>query len=118
MKSEISFLLELIFEHKLPKTTKAFVRARFNEVEACYEWANTKPIPRTSQPMGPQQAASTLAAMEKHGLVPPPPIVMPPVQQVAQSQQAMATLTNKHELISASIAGTPKTNADGSKRKW
>jgi hypothetical protein len=105
--TELSFLVELILNPKLPRPIKELVAARIKEVETSYEsGAVRSSVPR---PSGPQQAASTLAAMARHDV---------PVEQVAQSQAAVATIAHKNELIAAVKADRPMTNPDGSKRKW
>lgn len=109
--TELSFLIDLLLNHDLPKATKDLLAQRIKEVES------NLVAPRQVAPMqsGRQipalaQAPSTLAAMAKHGdltYIPdsqePAPIV--PIEQVAQTPAAMAAISNRNEMISKAISG-------------
>ena len=76
METELSFLVTLLLDHKLPKATQGLLKERIKLLQ-------TAPVPALPQvfmqgmagqqarPAPQAQAASTLAAMAKHGLVDP-----------------------------------------------
>lgn len=114
--TELSFLLELLMNHKLPKATKDLILKRVKEVE---ESLYAKPIPMQRY-TGPAQAASTLASFEKHG--PLPSIEMPlmpagPVEQIAQTPATAAALLHRQETISNALSGKVG-KGETSPRKW
>jgi hypothetical protein len=87
MKSEISFLLELVLEHKLQKATQTAIKERIKELEESpAQVFHARPQGFPIQQMaagvaqaGVAQAQSTIAAMARHaGEDPPlPPSVAP-----------------------------------------
>ena len=104
MKSELSFLVSLLLEHKLTVATKKAVQARIVEVEQSMQQS---PSPRISNAPGHsntyvpayppqsgpqtqvtnQQSPSTLALMAKHGLLPPTSVV--PAEAPQQLEQVL-----------------------------
>ncbi len=125
--TELSFLIELLLNHDLPKATKDLIASRIKEVESkltapsqsIYGPAPTLP---TYQVTGPKQAPSTLAAMARHGDFVAPPIMPPieepqPVAVVAQTPQTAAAMNSRNQAIAESIAGKiDKTT--GRPKKW
>ncbi len=112
--SELSFLIELLLNHKLPKGTKDAIAARIKEVES----GSVRPNPQVihNQSTGPQQAASTLALMAKHGVPNPTPLNDPAsVENIAQTA-ATAQALQQANMIKGGIK--PPTTAEGRPRKW
>lgn len=112
--SELSFLIDLLMNHKLSKPTKELIAARIKEVESlmtmthAYLPANAK----ISTYLGPPQAASTLALLEKHGPLPIPEI---PVEQIAQTPATAAAMNDR----AATMAGIKKHDPNtGRPRKF
>jgi len=105
MNTELSFLLDILLEHKLPKKVKELVTARIKEVEAGLNRTQLPvfiPPPKTFTITGPPQAPSTLANFEKHGeplIYTPPPDTHPSVQQVAQTSAAAQALQTRQDAI-------------------
>lgn len=104
--TELSFLVELLLNHKLPKVTRDAVASRIRAVEAS-GFALTPsqvPWPKTAPPANlTNQAASTLALMAKHNIEPPPV----PVDQVAQTPAAVAAINARQEAINQALSGKP-----------
>lgn len=73
METELSFLLTLLLEHKIQKATQATIKERIKKLqEAPATFMPPAWVAAPVQRPAPQaQAASTLAAMAKHGLVDP-----------------------------------------------
>ena len=131
--SELSFLIELLLNHELPAATKHLVAERIKEVEGkltagagthgtTVQWKPEGSKQYTPTQILPQQAASTLALMAKHGDIQPMPAPpeMPPVEpvtQIAHTPQAAAAMNSRNAAIAASIAG--KTDkVTGRPKKW
>ena len=124
--SELSFLLELLLDHELPKPTKDRIAQRIREVEA-----NLTQTPedvqrlwhQPSTPVKYQQAPSTLALMAKHGDIsvsPPPempPIPVIPVEHIAQTPAAAAAINSRNEAIAQALSGKVD-KVTGRPRKW
>ena len=92
--SELSFLIELLLNHKLQKQTKEAIKVRINEVEQNLS-APTSPA-RTELPkpaLVAMQAPSTQQIMEKHPDV------------IAQTPAAAAALKSREEAIQAAMTG-------------
>lgn len=130
--TELSFLIELLLNHDLPKETKDLIATRIRDVEQDIR----KPLDilhgRTANPYvsngAPKQAASTLAAMARHGDLPVipavelPPIPQAPIEQIAQTPAAAAALIARNEAInkaanSKPLNGIPEKGRT-SPRKW
>jgi hypothetical protein len=127
--TELSFLIDLLLNHELPKPTKDLIASRIREVETrlvstpSNEWLKSPAqLPMQVTLSGPKQAPSTLALMAKHGDIPPvmPAPEMPPIEpvtQVAQTQATAAALSSRNSAIADAIAGkVDKVN--GRPRKW
>lgn len=103
--TELSFLLDLILNHKLPKATKDAVAARIKDVEAGYSVRS--PTPQMARPMAVPpgmegQSPSTIAAMMRHGDVAPIQSAEPaPVAVVAQTPAAMAAMAARNQALQA-----------------
>lgn len=80
--TELSFLIDLLLNHKLPKATKDAVAARIKDIE------QASPQPRPSIQ----------------------PIAAPQVAQVAQTPAAQAALAQRQALINEAMSG--KLNKD------
>ncbi len=84
--TELSFLIELLLNHELKKETKDLIAGRIKEVEQNLTPMRpslpvNNPFISLGQTLGaPVQAASTLAAMQRHGatdhLAPQIPVVL------------------------------------------
>lgn len=119
--TELSFLLDLLLNHKLPKATRETITARVKDVEIGLSSRQAVHVPQSAAPFvpsGPPQAASTLAAMARHaeqGLVPSPAVVAaaavvnhaPPVAVVAQTPAAMAAMNARQETLNMALSGKP-----------
>jgi hypothetical protein len=107
--TELSFLLDLLFNHRLPKTAKEAIGARIKEVEEKLNEVKDPRIPfgtvRSPIVAGAPQSASTLAAMEKHGIVEPAP-----VEVIAQTPAAQAAMLSRQAAINS--AGKIDKNAE------
>lgn len=126
--SELSYLIELLLNHDLPKATKDSVASRIRDVEGKltqpqFRVPNIHPGPH----IAPTQAASTLALMAKHGDLPvltPTPIMPPiePVTQVAQTPATAAAMNARNEAITRATSAKPLAGKPGegrtSPRKW
>lgn len=120
--TELSFLIDLLLNHKLPKPTKDLIAKRIEDVESrMISHAQTMP-PAPNRVSNPNvQAASTLALMAKHGetngYIAQVPIEPETVAVIAQTPQASAAMESRNIAIAESIAGkVDKTT--GRPRKW
>ena len=129
--TELSFLIELLLNHDLPKATKDLLASRIKEVEEKLSNTMQPARPPIAAPISQNQfsqAPSTLAAMARHaqaGLIPPievmPAPEMPPIPEpvavIAQTPQAAAAINSRNSAIAASISGkVDKTT--GRPKKW
>lgn len=89
--TELSFLIELLLNHDIPKATKDLVASRIKDVEAKINGAS--PHTFASGANWPAQAASTMALMAKHA----EPIEAPAI--IAQTPQAIAALNSRAEAM-------------------
>ena len=116
--TELSFLVDLLLNHKLPKATRDAVASRILEVEQllCPPGVAYAPmpsfVPDKLRPQGVPQAASTLAAMARHpdlfvGQVQAMPVAAPPepVAVIAQTPAAVAAMNSRQQAIAESLAG-------------
>lgn len=125
--TELSFLLDLLLNHKLSKPTRDAIVMRLKDVEVVL---SSRPMAQaygaTIAPQvvgGPPQAASTLAAMARHAqvsvvtpdgsvtsanpaLITPGPISAP-VAIVAQTPAAVAAINARQESINLALSGKP-----------
>ena len=102
--TELSFLLELLLNHKLPKLTKDLVSERIKEVEQ--RLSNASPVTHVTQRSVsvPYQAPSTVALMEKHGIEIPQPAPVP-IEQVAQNPATAQALASRQQAIAQALSG-------------
>ncbi len=114
--TELSFLIELLLNHKLPKETKECIAGRIKEIQLFS--SNNQPWPNevhtqiaSPKSLGISQAPSTLAAMAKHGDIPPLPPTEPqgpiPVAVIAQTPATTAALQARQESIRQAMSGKP-----------
>ncbi len=95
--TELSFLIELLLNHKLPKATKDAIAARIKEVEAVprsYGQMNPPPSTISTQP------SSRDVAQRHPDLV---PVTAPEV--IGQTPAAMAAMASRSQAIAESMAG-------------
>lgn len=99
--NELSFLVELLLHHKVPKAIRELVAERIKVISGS---APQRPVIQ-----GQQQAPSTQAALARHtGLDPGPGFVPPtpePVAVVAQTPATVAALNSRQEAINAALSG-------------
>lgn len=104
--TELSFLIELLLNHKLQKGTKDAIAARIKDVEASgMARAPGVPLLRPNVSSGVVQAASTQAILERNpdlAAVLTPPV---PVEHVAQTPAAVAAINSRNQAISDSMSG-------------
>lgn len=135
--TELTFLVDLLLNHKLPKLTRDAVAARIKEVEEKLATLPGQPrhsnVPSISSPIPPHlvgQSPSTIAAMMRHeqaGLVVPPPAIpaAPPppllesqsVAVIAQTPAAAAALAERQTAIAVQLSGKP-AKGETRPRKW
>jgi hypothetical protein len=115
--TELSFLLDLLLNHKLPKPTREAVTARIKHVEAGLTAspqgrvnAHLAAVAAVVPPHLVGQSPSTVAAMLRHesnGAAPPiavaPIVDTPPA--VAVTPAAAAALAERQNTIAAAISG-------------
>lgn len=125
MQSELSFLIDLLMNHKLQKVTKDLIAQRIRDVESVYSVTKVH-IPIAAQvPLPPNlrnQAPSTLAAMARHGDIPTqeshtPPTAPAAVEVIAQTPAAAQAMALRQQAIAQSLSGKPEKGAT-SPRKW
>ena len=137
--TELSFLIDLLLNHKLPKATKDAVAARIKEVEARTAAPALRGVStagfvemasRPEQYLPPEiakQAPSMQRIMLKHadvGKVQPVPepvtvttwVEPQPVAVVAQNAATAAAMASRNEAIANAAKGKP--DASGGKRKF
>lgn len=99
--TELSFLLELLLNHKLPKKTKDTIKFRIDEIQTSIP-TNNRPIRTT----GIQQAPSMQKAIEELEAEkfqkPPNPIN---IDGYANTPQAAQALLKRQELINNALQG-------------
>lgn len=110
--TELTFLLDLLLNHKLPMATRAAISQRIKEVEA--NLSNGYQVPRHAQEVRQaalkdlpahlaNQAPSTIAALQRH-----PDLVAEmakPVEVVAQTPAAQQAMASRQDAINAAMAG-------------
>ncbi len=108
--TELTFLVELLLNHKLQKSTRDIIASRLKEVE---EGFVMRGIPAQSPVIFPSnlgQAPSTLAAMARHSgssttinIAASEPSI--PVAVVAQTPAAVQAMNSRQQAINESMAG-------------
>lgn len=104
--TELSFLIDLLLNHKLSPKTKEAISVRIKDVEANLSSGNSHHVsplrsvvhsPAVSALSGgAPQAASTIAALERHAAMAPPV----PVAEIAQTPLAQAAMEKRKKLLS------------------
>lgn len=135
MATELSFLLDILLNHKLTKTTKDAISQRIKDVECAitaprpphqqtfYVGSSSSQAPPTVQ-HGALQSASTAALLQKHSdligttainIAPKDPSVLPsnpPAQvelaNIAQTPAAAQALAERQAKINAAMSGSPE----------
>lgn len=114
MISELSFLIELLLNHKLPTATKQLVKGRIEDVEKSYSTVRpvTNIAPRPLPAGAAIQAASTQAILDRNPdlanatyNVAPIPV---PVEQIAQTQATANALASRAAAINQAMSGNPE----------
>lgn len=137
MASELSFLIDLLLNHKLSPKTKEHIATRIKEVELAmsttqvFHTQQKSPVcgtvPNSGTVHGAQQAPSMLAIMAKHGMVGSTietPIAQiaqlepEPVAIIAQTPAAAAAMNARNQSIASQISGKPMTKGETKPRKW
>ncbi len=103
--SELSFLIELLLNHRLQKETKDAIALRIKEVEAT--GTPSRPVANMPRPVlgVAAQSPSTQAILDRNpdlAAVLAPPV---PVEQVAQTPAAMAAMNSRNQAINESLSG-------------
>jgi hypothetical protein len=78
MQTEISFLLQLILDEDLSPKVQKLCRKRIKEIEI--SMGAQRPTLPPTRPQALDQAPSTLKAMERHAMLPPPATLEAPNQ--------------------------------------
>lgn len=117
--THLDFLIDLLLNHKLQKSTKDLIQNRIKEVQA---EPTQQPAPssvRQAPKVVPQirdphaQAASTQAILAdgESTIIPEPVHVTPPtLAQLASNPQAAAALARRQEIMGQGMAGTLSKN--------
>lgn len=126
MQSELSFLLELLLEHRLPKDTRTVVAARIKTVEvslpqsqAAIQSQPSNGRLRNAQVSVPPEAAALAAQMASHAnadvptsraqFVAPPSAAEPiPASAFGTTNAAAAALAQRNQLIAEASQGFNK----------
>lgn len=117
--SELSFLVDLLLNHKLPKATRDAIATRIKDVESSYSVRSPTPaMARQVVPAGLEgQAPSTIAAMMRHGsntavtVMPltigsqPQEDAAIPVTTIAQTPAAVAAINSRQQAINEALSG-------------
>lgn len=114
--TELSFLIELLLDHDLPKESKTLIAKRIKDVEANLTQSpaiviSPKYVPNYTppNPTAVPQSLSTLAAMARQSdpnyMPPPPPIEAPSVETIGQTPAAIQALNSRQQAISGALAG-------------
>lgn len=97
--TELSFLLDILLNHKLQKATKELIMARIKEVEEglTHKPQIYSPVPGAILPGTINgQVASTAALLAKHNLPMPP---AQPVAEIAQTPATQAALAARQAIM-------------------
>lgn len=97
--TEISFLIDLFLNHKLPKAVKVLIAERIKGLSTTVMVVPTVPKPLHPFPGAPQ-AASTMALLEKH-----PDLIPPAVAVIAQTAAASEAMNSRESAIANAISG-------------
>ncbi len=105
--TELSFLIELLLNHKLPKVTKDLIALRVKEIEEFRQpQTATLHVRNASTSLAAPQAASTIQAFERHGMnLPIQSERTIKVEDIAQTPMAAAAIASRQQAIAESLAG-------------
>ena len=105
--TELTFLLELLLNHKLPKVTKDLIAGRIKDVEGQFRLdVMVSRLPAAQQSMfadpnvKPTQAASTMAILARN-----PDLAPVPVAVIAQTPATTKALQDRQESIALAMSG-------------
>lgn len=108
MTTELSFLIELLLNHKLPPATKKLIAERVKEVEGSYSTTSSsisivKPATFVGSAFA-NQSPSMQAIMARN-----PDLVVAPqvVEQIAQTPITQAALASRDEVIKKANSAGP-----------
>lgn len=114
--TELSFLLELLLEHELPKATQTLIKERVKEIQIQPQHAYAAPVqrsPRTNQAASTQRTLDQMA--EENGLTPVQMSTAMDVasqvqsqtipNQIAQTPAAVAAMNQRAEAIRIATSG-------------
>lgn len=110
--TEISFLIELLLNHKLTKATKDLIAERIKAIQIPVTQAHPTTITYNTSGLV-TQVASTVAAMVKHAETAPLP-----VEQIAQTPATAAAMQHRQDMINRSISGKLHPDSTGKAKKW
>lgn len=91
--SELSFLIELLLNHKLPKATQIAIKARIDDIQQPATLNGQHHAPLNGMPTIP---IKTPPAVVFHA----PPV---PIENVAQTPAAQAALAQRQAMINAQV---------------
>ncbi len=100
--TELQFLIHLLLDHNLPKSTKKIVADRIGFVESMYGTNPPAQIIQSNRAMVSAQAASTQAILDKMALE-----VNPPENVTATTPAAAAALQARADAIRAATQSVP-----------
>jgi hypothetical protein len=112
--TELTFLIELLLEHKLTKATKDAVAARIKELDVNRGdhqiYGRTAQVSanasRSPSPGAAAQAPSTLAILARNPDLAEKALAAPvPVENIAQTPAAAAALQHRADMINSAISG-------------
>lgn len=104
--TELSFLLDLLLNHKLPKATRNIIASRIREVEESRSAAKPSTIAAFERSLISGQAPSTIAAFEKHGIQLPTQAERTiKVENIAQTPATASAMASRQQAIAESLAG-------------
>lgn len=109
MKSEISFLLDLILDEELSPAVQKLCRRRIRDLESNVV---SRPIVATQTPIrvntGAVQAPSTQRLLDEMASQTGAPVPIEPVTHIAQTAQAAAAMAARQSAINIAISGKPE----------
>ena len=114
--TELDFLIELLLNHKLVKSTKDVIQQRIKQVQHTYPSPSplhSNPAPQPKNLYG--QSPSTAAILAKNpDLIPPSPLPTPPptppepVAVIAQTPATQQALAQRSAAIAQALSGAPE----------
>lgn len=106
--TELSFLIELLLNHKLPKDTKDAIAERIKEVESAVK-PFSQPINYLREVVGPLAQGFTPPILPVIKIVSPPPI---PYADIAQTPIAAEALKQREVLMSGANSASLNSSAN------